>query len=109
MVKGHKMIYIKNNTLHISFPEIHKNACAKIEFQRTLRIPDNDTEHNLPPGLGKFPLRHIEDFDLKNANHLKERGGIIMPMFQADALWLNFDSEDFTDDLPFIILTACNL
>ena len=97
------MIYLKNNTLHISFPEIHKNACAKIEFQRTLRIPDNDTEHNLPPGLGKFPLRHIEDFDLKNANHLKERGGIIMPMFQADALWLNFDSEDLSDDLPYPI------
>ena len=97
------MIYLNDDVLNISFPEIHKNACAQINFQRTLRLPDDDVEHNLPPGLGSFPLRHIEDFDLKNANQLKERGGIIMPMFQTDALWLNFDSSSNSNDLPYPI------
>ncbi len=34
---------------------------SRIGFQRTLRIPDNGKTHPLPPGLGKFPLRHVDD------------------------------------------------
>ena len=33
-----------------------------LEFQRTLRIPDDDRTHHLPPGLGAFALRHVDDF-----------------------------------------------
>jgi len=84
------MICLENDSLEIRFPEVHENAGVRINFQRTLRLPDDGEIHYLPPGLGKFPLRHIEDFDLSEHNHLKERGGVIMPMFQADALWLNF-------------------
>lgn len=28
----------------------------KVEFQRTLRIPDDGNEYPLPPGLGSFPI-----------------------------------------------------
>ena len=86
------MIYLKDDCLEISFPELQSNAGIRINFQRTLRIPDDEKTHSLPPGLGKFPLRHIEDFDLDKHNHLKERGGIIMPMYQAEAMWLDFSS-----------------
>jgi len=88
------MIHLDDNKLEVSFPEIHENAGVVIDFQRTLRVPDDDTNHFLPPGLGRFPLRHIEDYDLKNNNHLKERGGVIMPMFQTDAVWLSFTPFD---------------
>ena len=67
------MIHLDDNKLEISFPEIHENAGVVIDFQRTSKVPDDDTNHFLPPGLGRFPLRHIEDYDLKNNNHLKER------------------------------------
>ena len=86
------MIYLKDDCLEISFPELQSNAGIRINFQRTLRIPDDDQTHSLPPGLGNFPLRHVEDFDLNKHNHLKERGGIIMPMYQAEAMWLDFSS-----------------
>ena len=86
------MIYLDKDSLEIRFPEVHENAGIRIDFQRTLRLPDNGESHYLPPGLGRFPLRHIEDFDLGDNNHLKKRGGVVMPMFQADALWLNFAS-----------------
>ena len=86
------MITLKDDQLIIQFPDIAKDVGIKIDFQRTLRIPDDGDEHNLPPGLGEFPLRHVEDFDLGESNYRKARGGLIMPMFQADALWLNFSS-----------------
>ena len=79
------MIYLDKDSLEIRFPEVHENAGIRIDFQRTLRLPDNGESHHLPPGLGRFPIRHIEDFDLGDNNHLKKRGGVVMPMFQADA------------------------
>ena len=86
------MIVLKDNQLIIRFPNITNNSGVGIEFQRTLRIPDDGRDYHLPPGLGRFPLRHIEDYALEAHEHLKKRGGVMMPMFQADALWLNFSS-----------------
>jgi len=105
MVSGRsiKMIYLEDDCLEIRFPELRKNAGIRISFQRTLRVPDDGENHHLPPGLGRFPLRHIEDLDLKHHNHLKERGGIIMPMFQAEALWLDFDSIELFGDVDYPI------
>jgi hypothetical protein len=45
-----------------SFAEVHPDATLSIEFQRTLRIPADDKSYPLPPGLGRFPLRHVDDF-----------------------------------------------
>ena len=97
------MIYLEDDCLEIRFPELHRNAGVSINFQRTLRLPDDGETHHLPPGLGKFPLRHIEDFDLGNRNELKKRGGLIMPMFQADALWMYFDALRETGDEKYPI------
>lgn len=91
------MITLEDDRLVIRFPGISPEAGVAIDFQRTIRIPDDGQEHFLPSGLGRFPLRHIEDYDLGGSERRKGRGGLIMPMFQADALWLNFDlrSESF--------------
>lgn len=97
------MLYLENNALEFRFPELHVNAGVKIDFQRTLRLPDDGEVHYLPPGFGSFPLRHIDDFDLGQSNHLKKRGGVIMPMFQADALWLNFETLNVTGEADYPI------
>lgn len=86
------MITLHNDRLEFRFPDLHPDAGVSINLQRTLRLPDDGNTHHLPPGLGAFPLRHIEDYHLGEKEHLKARGGVIMPMFQADALWLNFNS-----------------
>ena len=52
------MIELRENELIFSFPEIHPKARLRVGFQRTLRIPDDDKDYPLPPGLGRFPLRH---------------------------------------------------
>ena len=66
---------------------------VSVDFQRTLRIPDNGVDHCLPPGLGPFPLRHIEDFSDKLPAKWNERGGAMLPIHQSEAMWLNFNCE----------------
>ena len=72
-----------------------------ISFQRTLRIPDDGNTYPLPAGLGKFRLHSVDEFaDTLPAEWLK-RGGVIMPMYQSEALWIRF-----TSDYPFAVKIA---
>ena len=65
---------------------------ARVTFQRTLRIPE-DGLHDLPPGLGEFPLRRVEDYpDTAPAEWLM-RGGVMLPVYQREAMWLWFDAD----------------
>ena len=63
---------------------------VEIEFERTLRIPDDGKTYYLPPSLGRFPLRHVEDYAERVPEEWRQRGGVLMPMYQAEALWLYF-------------------
>jgi len=85
------MIELKGDRLTFSFPEVHPGARLEVEFQRTLRIPDDHRDYPLPPGLGRFPLRHVDDFGSRVPERWLERGGLLLPMYQSEALWLNFN------------------
>ena len=87
------MIYLEDDQLEIQCPEVHDHARCSISFQRTLRIPDDGSDYPLPPGLGDFPLRHLDDYAERLPAEWGRRGGVIMPMFQAEAMWLSFDSN----------------
>ena len=91
------MIELKNDSLVFTFPEVHPDAALTMQFQRTLRIPDDEEVYPLPPGLGTFPLRHVDDFGTKLSRSWNDHGGVMMPMFQAEAMWINFSSEDVDD------------
>jgi hypothetical protein len=84
------MITLENDALVFRFPDLHAEAEARIEFQRTLRIPDDERDYPLPPGFGPFPLRHLDDFAGTVPPAWAKRGGVIMPMYQSEALWLSF-------------------
>ena len=86
------MITLASDRLTFRFPEVHPEAGCGIEFQRTLRIPDDDRDYPLPPGLGGFPLRHLDDFADRLFGEALARGGVVMPMHQAEAMWVNFGS-----------------
>jgi hypothetical protein len=81
------------DSLSFAFPDIHPKARLYISFQRTLRVPDDGESYPLPAGLGKLPLRHIEDYGDKFSAKDLRRGGVIMPMYQSEATWLNFFGE----------------
>jgi len=97
------MISIRNDSLRIAFPEVHTDAEFTCEFQRTLRIPDDESVHFLPPGLGDFPLRNIDRFGGRVPAAWRERGGVMLPMFQSEALWINFG---FGNKYPCLVKIA---
>jgi hypothetical protein len=97
------MIELRNDVLVFSFPEVHADARVEIELQRTLRIPDDGRDYPLPPGLGRFPLRHVDDFAARVPEDWRRHGGVMLPMYQAEALWLNFRSPT---GYPFAVKVA---
>jgi hypothetical protein len=103
------MIELRNKTLVFSFPEVHPDAKLKIGCQRTLRIPDDGNDYPLPPGLGLFRIKHVDDYGQNVPESWLEHGGVMLPMYQSEALWLNFDSDFlFTHETsyPFAIKVA---
>jgi hypothetical protein len=103
------VIGLRNDVLEFSFSEVHPDAKVRISFMRTLRIPDDNREYFLPPGLGEFPLRNVDEF----ADNIHEtwlgQGGVMLPMYQSEAMWLHFSSrfrgdwEYDIDGYPFAI------
>ena len=87
------MVELKDDQLVFSFPEVHEDAVLSIDFQRTLRIPDDGDTYPLPPGLGSFPLEHVDDHRANVSKKWIEHGGVMIPMYQSEALWLSFDGN----------------
>ena len=87
------MIELRRDSLIFRFPEVHKDAECRISFQRTLRIPDDNREYSLPPGLGRFPLNLVDDYADSVPATWGKHGGVFLPMYQAEAMWLNFDGD----------------
>ena len=87
------MIELKSDQLIVSFPELPQEPSLIINFQRTLRIPDDGKEYPLPPGLGSFPLRHIDDHCKRVPGSWLKRGGVLLPMWQSEAMWLKLHSR----------------
>jgi hypothetical protein len=86
------MPILESNELTFQFPQLEQDASCAITFKRTLRIPDTDKVYDLPPGLGNFALRHVEDYPDGLDEKTRERGGVIMPMWQSEAMWINFST-----------------
>ena len=53
-----------------------------IQFQRTIRVPDNKGESDLPPDMGEFPLYSVADFESTLPKHMIMKGGIFLPMYR---------------------------
>lgn len=66
---------------------------VRIGFQRTLRIPEEGL-HPLPPGLGRFPIRRVQDYPDTAPAEWLARGGVMLPMYQREAMWISLDSSE---------------
>jgi len=83
------VVELRDDRLAFSFP-VHEDAEFTLDFQRTLRIPDDGREHYLPPGLGRFPLDLVDDYAAGAQEAWREHGGVFLPMYQSEAMWINF-------------------
>ncbi|MGW6243678.1 hypothetical protein ACWFR6_05890, partial [Streptomyces roseolus] len=62
---------------------------VRVRFMRTLRLPETGT-HRLPPGLGTFPLRRVEDYPGTVPEQWRAKGGVMLPVYLREAMWLSF-------------------
>lgn len=87
------MIELLDDVLKFSFPGVHPEAGCRIDFRRTLRIPDDNRDYPLPPSLGRFPLAHVDDYADRLPKAWGRHGGVFFPMYQAEAMWINFSGN----------------
>ncbi len=102
------MLNVQQDQLIFTFPEVHVEAKLAISLQRTLRIPDNDKEYPLPPGLGRLPIRVVDNYRERIPPKWVEHGGVMTALYQSEALWLSFSpsSVDRRGIYPFAIKVA---
>lgn len=89
---GRLSSYIDGPRLLEEFRSLAQYEEASVSFQRTLRIPNDGRDYPLPPGLGPFPVRHVDDFQ-GVPETWKKRGGLMLPMHANEALWINFSGS----------------
>jgi len=102
------MLDLYNNVLSFSLPDVHPEAKMKISLQRTLRIPDDGKAYPLPPDLGHFPLRRVDDFKDRVPAKWLEHGGIMTALYQSEALWMRFSGHQvqYQGVYPFAVKIA---
>jgi hypothetical protein len=100
------MITLERDSLVFRFPEVHEQAQTEVNFQRTLRIPDDGKHYPLPPGFDSFSLKHVEDFADRIPADWRERAGVMMPLYQAEAMWVSFCGRHRDDAYPFALKIA---
>ncbi len=62
-----------------------------LNFQRTLRIPDDGGTYPLPPGLGAFPIYRVRDYADQVPQGWDHANGYFIPMYQREAMWIDFN------------------
>jgi hypothetical protein len=102
------MIEMTMGTLRFRFPEVHEDAEFSVDFQRTLRVPDDGEDYPLPAGLGEFPLEHVDDHSERVPQSWLRHGGVMVPMHAAEALWINLNSSFGREgvEYPFAVKVA---
>jgi hypothetical protein len=98
------MIGIEHDDLIFRFPEVHDDAEMAIQFRRTLRVPIDAETHLLPPSHRPFPLRHIDGQAVPQ--DWIDCGGIIMPIYQAEAMYMAFSGGGWIKGYPFAVKIA---
>lgn len=58
------------------------NGKLSINFQRTIRVPDDGQTHRLPPGLGKFPIYNVANYARNLPLDTVQKGGVFIPMYR---------------------------
>lgn len=78
-----------DGTARIDGTTLHLQEGVQVRFKRTLHLPETGT-HPLPPGLGDFPVRRVEDYPSTAPERMRARGGVLLPVYLREAMWLHF-------------------
>ncbi|WP_327399429.1 hypothetical protein OG194_04030 [Streptomyces sp. NBC_01288] len=78
-----------DSTVRIDGNTLRLPGGVAVRFVRTLRLPETGT-HPLPPGIGEFPVRRVADFPDTVPAEWRARGGVLLPVYLREAMWLSF-------------------
>jgi hypothetical protein len=91
-INTHKLeVEVSGNNVVFFQPDKKAENTTSITFHRTLRIPDDGKVYPLPPSLGSFPIKRVDDYLDKVPEEWKSHGGIFIPMYQREAMWMSFN------------------
>jgi hypothetical protein len=76
---------------------------------RTLRVPDDGKTYPLPPGLGTFPLFRVDDYRDRLSPDICREGGVFVPMYQREALWLGFHGARWKPNAVIVAAGGINV
>lgn len=68
---------------------------TRVSFHRTLRVPEDGKQYPLPAGFGEFPILRVADYADKVPPQWLEDGGFFIPLYQREALFLEFEGEEW--------------
>lgn len=107
------MIEVRSDDLILNFSNVHPDARFTISFKRTLRLPDNVNLPCVPPTWGQFQLASLDDYKGMIPSSWGEHGGIMLTMYQSDAMYLNFSGyrdKKRASPYPFVIkILSCDI
>lgn len=68
---------------------------TRVSFNRTVRIPEDGKSYPLPAGLGRLPIVRVEDYADRVPESWLTQGGFIVPLYQREALFLEFEGASW--------------
>ena len=80
------VVIMKDNVIRIG-------RHTTISLNRTLRIPEDGLDYPLPAGFGRLPVCRVEEYADKVPAKWLEEGGFFVPLYQREALFLEFGGE----------------
>ncbi|KIJ09948.1 hypothetical protein PAXINDRAFT_172288 [Paxillus involutus ATCC 200175] len=70
-----------------------------MRFHRTIRVPDNDKTHALPPDMGTFKLFNVGAASATLPESVLAKGGAFISMYQREAIWMSFKVRNWSHPL----------
>jgi hypothetical protein len=101
-------VCLGNTAVSQQFDEIIVGHFTRISFHRTLRIPEDGRDYPLPAGLGRFPIHRVEDYADKVPVEWLKESGFFIPLYQREALFLQFDGPGWHPTIAKICVGKIN-
>jgi len=92
----------------VSEDRVHIGRHTKVSFVRTLRIPEDGKTYPLPAGFGRLPLFRVEDYATKVPDKWRQDGGFFIPLYQREALYLEFEGVDWRPSILKVAVGRVN-
>ncbi|MBU2488213.1 MAG: hypothetical protein KKA60_02365 [Proteobacteria bacterium] len=82
------MLELSGQELRFYHPDLEPWALLRVFLVRTVQRPENSPARLLTSENGRLPIRHVDDFAEKLPESWRERGGVFVPLYPGESLWI---------------------